>query len=339
MKLPDFPKKGGTVEKTVIDIIRFLTASRIVGVSGGQVKESPNGTSIVIDNHGKSKSGKTPPPFHVSLLTSGTRESPTYKASVYYGRVCDRIPGDVDAVTYYEPYNLTWGADGATQDPPQPAGNPRTFGITVGQQVTIVVYTDNLGNVGGSAAPSEGPVVITVGAEDAHESTHYRPPAGDDDYGAEGIYYYKMAVIRSASGGRPAYLEKFLSGSNIDNWHELPNVDNLDNTGSVGTARVLKRIDPAIGKYELRTLVEFDPGLDYGVKVTEESDTVKLDTKGGNLNLHIQDQFQDTDAFIFNVGSPRTLYFRKGIYVGKTDPGGTLVGTLDEETVSNIDAI
>ena len=285
--------------------------------------------------------GKIPPPFHVSLITEGTPALPTYKVSVYYGKVCDRIPGESDAAVYFEPYNLKWGSDGALQVPPQPAGDPRKFGITVGQQVTIVVYTDNLGNVGGSAAPAEGPVVITVGAEDAHDSTHYRPPAGDDDYGAEGIYYYKLAVLRAASGGNPAYLERFLSGSNIDNWHELPNVDNIDNSGSDGTARVLKQIVAATGKYEMRTITEFDSGLDYGVEVTEESDVVKLDTKGGNMNLTIE-EISVTDEgtpgsqnIVFALTDSSVLYFRKGLLVGETDPDDS-PSDLIEKTVTHL---
>ena len=279
--------------------------------------------------------GKIPPPFHVSFTTGGTKEAPTYKASVYYGRVCDRIPGTSDALKYYEPHNLKWGEDGAAQDPPQPADSFRTFGITVGQQISIVVYTNNLGKIGGSAAPEKGPVEITVGAENLHDSTHYRPPAGDDDYGSEGIYYYKLAVLRAATDRRPVYLEKFLSGSNIDNWHELPNVDNLDNTGTTGTARVLKRIDPGNGKYELRTLVEFDSELEYGVDVVEEGDKIKLDTKGGNLNLTIATRYlmfsEDSGGYVINteVATTEVLYFRKGLLC-PSNPGDTPADLMEK---------
>lgn len=46
MKLPNEPRRGDPIEGWARDVIRYLRATRIIGISGGAVKESPNGTSL-----------------------------------------------------------------------------------------------------------------------------------------------------------------------------------------------------------------------------------------------------------------------------------------------------
>lgn len=48
MKFPSPPRKGEPMIDTIREIINFLRASRITGVSGGLLQESPNGTTIRI---------------------------------------------------------------------------------------------------------------------------------------------------------------------------------------------------------------------------------------------------------------------------------------------------
>lgn len=55
--------------------------------------------------------------------------------------------------------------------------------------------------------------------------------------------------------------------------------------------------------------------------------------EGRGLNLKIQDWLVDTDGRVSITGSPRYLYWRKGGYVGKDDPG---TGPDDYEDVANL---
>jgi hypothetical protein len=48
MKLPSMPRTGVPVSETVKDIINYLRATRVTSFVGGQVKETPGGTSLVI---------------------------------------------------------------------------------------------------------------------------------------------------------------------------------------------------------------------------------------------------------------------------------------------------
>lgn len=53
MKLPDMPRDGVPVSKTVIEIINYLRASRLVNIVGGRMMGSSNGTTLVLKPGGK----------------------------------------------------------------------------------------------------------------------------------------------------------------------------------------------------------------------------------------------------------------------------------------------
>ena len=48
MKFPDYPRWGASPSETIIQMLNWMRANRIVGVSGGRIKEGPNGTTIEI---------------------------------------------------------------------------------------------------------------------------------------------------------------------------------------------------------------------------------------------------------------------------------------------------
>ena len=57
MKFPALPQKGKPVEDTVRDLINYVRASRIINVSGGKIKTSPNGTTIEVEPNGPTING------------------------------------------------------------------------------------------------------------------------------------------------------------------------------------------------------------------------------------------------------------------------------------------
>lgn len=70
MKFPGMPMKGRSVEQTVTEILTYLRASRITGMVGGRVQETPNGTTLhVIPGKGRTTqaAGSSTLPFEISV--------------------------------------------------------------------------------------------------------------------------------------------------------------------------------------------------------------------------------------------------------------------------------
>lgn len=53
MKFPSYPQSGQPVEKDFRDLLNYVRASRLISVSGGKLKESPNGLTIEIPTSAK----------------------------------------------------------------------------------------------------------------------------------------------------------------------------------------------------------------------------------------------------------------------------------------------
>lgn len=49
MKFPSPPQRGQSVADTINDILRWMRSENVVGISGGRIKCSPNGKTIVLD--------------------------------------------------------------------------------------------------------------------------------------------------------------------------------------------------------------------------------------------------------------------------------------------------
>jgi hypothetical protein len=293
------------------------------------------------------------------------------------GCINERIPGvqdpPVNATAVRKPWNILWGAD---TTPPQLATDRRTFPITIGQQVSVLVNVAAEGNIelpAGAPGTTLGPIEIAVEEED-EKSIHYVPPRPVDyDEGAAGVYHYKLAVLRDKDATHSGpWLELFLAGSHLSHFAELPILDNL--TGAAeDIGRVFKEYDPETNTYQFRAIdtsegelviTENEDGLalrgnskDGTLTITIEGESpvtaltwvdglvdqegttdIAIPAQeefpgGGNLNLEIyQAEVIDSDGFYkiieLNSTSPlETLYWRNGLYTGKTDP-------MDSETIT-----
>jgi len=211
-----------------------------------------------IITRGGGSGGSKPNPFDVSLIVGGTTESPTYKVSVADGWVNERIPGvktpPANATAVHKPWNILWGTDAVA---PDLGTDRRTFPISIGQQVSVIVNVAAEGNIelpAGAPGTTLGPTEIKVEAED-EDSVHYVPPRPvDSDTGSAGVYHYKLAVLRDADATHSApWLEYFLAGSHIDHFAELPILDNLGGSAT-NKGRVFKKYDKATNTYQFRVL-------------------------------------------------------------------------------------
>ena len=317
----------------------------------------------------------TIPPFWPTLKSSGG-ESPTYKVSLTDGWLNERIPGVYDgdppptATAFHKPHNILWGADGASQSPVRLATDRREFPIAIGEQLSIVVYVDPDGAIGGDAAPADGPLEIAVEEED-EPSVHYVPPRATDEYeGAAGVYHYKMAVLRAADATHTGpWLELFMAGSHLDHFRDLPLLENsaaeAENTG-----RVFKKYDETTNQYLFRTLdattgeltiTEQESGVEIRGNSVDGTLTIANETTspdilswvdglitsagafeimgGGNLNLGVNQLAFDADGHVYGSDSiATTLYFRGGRFIGTTDPADAPAGLVSQTITHMISA-
>lgn len=261
MKFPEYPRPGKRVEETVVEILNWIRANNVVGINGARGTESPNGKTFVIKTpevRGVS-GGATPPLWPKLKVVEGS-----FLVSLSPGYINERIPGDADALACQEIQNLKWGVDapeGKTAD------DLREFAISVGQQISVLVYVDVTGELGGDGAPVDGVAKIEIETED-EESTHYVPPCGDDADGTAGVYHYKLAVLRAADATHSGpWLELYLAGSHIDHFRDIPQLANLGEAGE-DMVRIVKEFDNATGKFNLRSLKN-----GWGHKLVEDDTT------------------------------------------------------------------
>jgi len=188
------------------------------------------------------------PPF--TPLFSKTDSN--YFVALTDGYVCGRDVTGVTggAVTLYKPLST---------------GNH--YPITDGQQASVVCPITKTGLL--SANP-------TIMIEDIDEdSTHFYPTAANIE-GEGGTYHYKMCEFSGE-------LKNVLAGSNIDQWVDIPQIDNVDNTDSPGVGRLLKEYSKTLGKYLFRTVVK---GLGKNT-ITTNVDTVEIRGTKKDANVSI----------------------------------------------------
>jgi hypothetical protein len=153
-------------------------------------------------------------PYHVNLVNIAEADAPpVWAVTVTPGYVCERIPGAAtsDALAYHLAVNH-WDETDPLLDP-LPL---QTFPIVPGEAVYIAVEVSADGTVG----PSAGPVEILVDEEEK-TSVHYQPKVDDQtSSGAAGSMYYKLAVLEGEA--EAPRLKKYLSGSHIAHYQELP---------------------------------------------------------------------------------------------------------------------
>lgn len=310
MKLPNLPKEGRSLAADFRDMVNFLRASRIIKVIGGKLRETPNGTTIEIDQPRLAPAALfAPNPWDTNLIKI-TPEigAETYQVTVEDGLVIDHVPGDTDALVYHEASNILVSAEDEDlgADPPIAEGDRTLFDIAVGEAIYVKVNVLPSGAVGESSDPPE-PFVEIVVDEDGLDSAHYVPPCADDADGLAGYYYYKLALLEEISG--EVVLTKYRAGSHIEHFCELPLMDNV----GAGNGKVLKDYDQASNTYRFRNL---DGGLGE-LTITNNADDIEI--RGNKKSLNLMVQYGETEA------TTPTIAFVDGL----TTTGATVVGDED----------
>jgi hypothetical protein len=76
MKLPSNPLSGGSVVAKITEIISFIRASRITSVIGGQIRETPNGSVLVIKPGRGGAASAVPEECSFGEITTNTEDPP-----------------------------------------------------------------------------------------------------------------------------------------------------------------------------------------------------------------------------------------------------------------------
>jgi len=265
--------------------------------AGMQVTHTHSGT--IITRKRTKTAASSALPFKVSLTTTAG-SPPTYEVNVGWGYVCERIPGPDDAAIYHEAANM-WGEEDPTK--------LRKFAITAGQAVYLKVNVKADGRIGQPAATppeieggeptQEDAVTIVVGA-DEENSSHYHPRVDDlTSDGSPGYYNYKLAVLTAGEGDAPPKLTKWLTGSHIDHFEDLPAILTAM-TGGEGIGIVPKEWNESERAYKLRAIKQKEPvelippsGDDPGtpaqavqIRVIQEIDAILIHGNGKTRTVH-----------------------------------------------------
>jgi hypothetical protein len=240
--------------------------------------------------------GSSPIPYEVSLVSTDG-EPPTYEVTVGWGYVCERIPGPGNAIFLHSAPNTG-----------------ERLPITVGQAVYVRVEVTEDGTVGGG----EGDAVSIVVDEDEESSTHYIPKVDDGtSSGMAGHYLYKLAVL---TGSEPPTLEKWLTGSHIDHYQELPSILTAT-AGGTGIGVIPKEWSDSEKAYKLRAISQKDP-------VTADPE-VDPPVRGEDVQIHVE---QETDRILIKGnGKGRVVKYQIGtetpVTVATFDDGLETEGT------------
>lgn len=320
MKFPDYPRKGESPRDTIIQILNWMRASRVVGCVGGRVIENPGGTTIVPPQPTPQRAtALNDAPFSVSVGTSEDGE--TYYATVTKGLVIERKQGkEADLVVGHEPTNLT-----------DAEGNPSKISIKDGDGVFVVVKLTADGEV------ETGGVSIKAEPHDGIEMTHYTPKVADDE-GATGEMKYRLGRF-SVSKESGQKWENDFAGSHIDHFQDLPPFKK-----QAGDNDVFKKYDLDEKCYKTKGLTEWLPdytGAIKSIKIDDTGDELRFRTNGKDLDLQVYEFFMNTDGNLEQATAPsEVLCIRDGIYIGSFSdssvPGAN--GTVVKSRISRLRA-
>jgi len=216
-------------------------------------------------------------PFEVVIFnTAAADEEPAWKVRVYPGRVNERVPGEgTDQTKTYEPDNLY-------QEAPN-EGLLSEFAVVDGDGVYISV---RIGEDGTVTDESESVKAVNIEIETADpgpDSVHYQPKVDNETPdGVAGTYKYKLAEVEANDGGA-LVLKKFLAGSHISHFQELPAIRSTLGVGD-GIGVIPKRWDNVNKCYKLRPVVK---GLgDLGITTNSDEIEVRGNKQGQELVVY-----------------------------------------------------
>ncbi len=191
-------------------------------------------------------------PFDITLNIVGASGSESYEVTIQDGWVNERSTATTAAAaSVHKPSNI------------YTAGERTKFPLDIGDQVSLVVHVDADGGLDSSGGD---PVEIAITEED-EESSHYDPAVGDESSGSGGTYYYKLGVLRGADSSHPApWIEKFLAGSHVDHFRELPKFKKAG-----GSYDIFKEYDAGAGQYKTKGISEGD-----GIKITNNENYLEF---------------------------------------------------------------
>jgi len=243
MKPPDYPQKGKPVEQTVREIIDFCKATQIVSVTGGKVKESRAGTTLVMPKTTRPKiQKKTINPFYPTLYGN---EETGFTIIIALGYVVLRKKGSGDAITNIIPTGL-------------PYITP--LSVAVGDKITCLIEEN------GSGEFTTTSIVKTSGAWPTSTAPKFK--GGSDSSGTAGARHIRLCEIIKVTD--EVEVMPWHTG-HID--HFAPEL--IDNIGSGSAAGVLK--DYSAGKWNLRRILAGD-----GITVTENANDIQVAQTGGS---------------------------------------------------------
>jgi hypothetical protein len=252
-------------------------------------------------------------PYQVRLVKTGPS---SWAVTVWPGYVCQRIPGESDALSYAIAPDH-WDGEELTKFPVEP-----------GDAVYVKVEV----NADGLVLKSGADAVTIVVEDDNTVSSHYQPKVDDDTpSGAAGVMYYKLAVIDPPlSSGEPPRLRPILAGSYIDHYQELPSIRTAVGSGD-NVASVVKEWSNADKCYKFRAIDTTD-----GELTTEAvGNVVKL--RGNEVDGSVQFIYEDgtssqqvkwKDGLITEPGTDIVVNIPKGGEGGDGMPDGTYQGEM-----------
>lgn len=259
MRLPEYPKRKGSVQDTVTGIIDYLRATTITSARGAVLKQSLRGTTIHVPKPQPNPRGQEEqeikPPFWPTLKGNATDG---YTLDMEDGNVILRLNAyGLDAVKTIKPTSI-----------------PDGLSVVDGDKITCRIQEDEEGTFTTAA------IRKTSGAWPS--STAPELVGGDNATGQGGERHIRLCEVVTIDGKVQLDVE---STGHVD--HFQPSlIDNTINsaypTGDGG--RVLKEFDHNTGIWEIREIV-----AGSGVTITETADILTLEAAGGG-SITVEDE-------------------------------------------------
>jgi hypothetical protein len=196
MKFPSEPRKGDSIREDFMSLLRWCKASRIVSVTGGLLKESPNGSTLVIPDKSKDTIYKHP----FELMIGFDKDSGETRLFVNFGIMTTPIVDSGNYITKEIPCLFSLSTELAN-DPFAPMSGSIGYHVlsasqTVGVWLKVEVkFIDSLGVMCWTYTRTNGAVIEV--------STTYTDYDDADDY--------STSIVSGPGGYAVFYLGKVVT--------------------------------------------------------------------------------------------------------------------------------